>query len=155
MKVILSQQLDTNIESVWSCFEQANRFKQWQPSLRRIATRGGKQSERRLLYVEGGVPVLVKERVIKREYPHYLSMSYQNGLIEHEIHHKFTTTAEGKTLWQVIARFKFRPVVFHLIARFKLNILERRLRTDMQRLSELLAVSPMSQHFCGPLKLAS
>lgn len=142
MKLTHQLVLERSRGEVWKAFDTPSNLSKWQPTLKSFMHQSGAQGQpgavSELTYEENGKPIVLLETITVRREPEEFSGTYDNAQAMNTVRNTFTVVDDDHTRWVLESEFVFKGVVFRLLAPFVKGLIDRRIRTDMERFKSLL-----------------
>jgi uncharacterized protein YndB with AHSA1/START domain len=142
VKVTHQLVIERSREHVWKAFDDPDNMKRWQPTLMAFdhqrGVRGQPGAVSLLTYQENGKSIVMTETITVRREPEEFSGTYDNAMALNTVRNTFATQGPEHTRWTVESEFVFKGLIFRLLSPLVRGLLDRRIRTDMERFKALV-----------------
>lgn len=127
---------------VWQAFNDPEKMKIWQPSLREVKLLNGAQgqpgAESRLTFHEKEREFSLVEKIMDCQPPASLTQIYENQFAINTVKNSFLEQGQDQTLWITETEYKFKTLVMRIMGSVYKKNFAGRTRRDMEHFKEMM-----------------
>ncbi len=136
MKLKFETVIDASRDAVWAAFDNPGNMARWQQNLVSFKHISGEPGQpgavSELTYDEKGKKVVLKETIMERRDPDFLSGAYESQMAKTLIVNHFEAVDENSTRWTSWCNFTLQGFM-RLMSLFVSGMIRKRTEADMER----------------------
>lgn len=107
--------INADIDSAWATFVDPDNLRHWQPTLRSVALKSGTATEpaavSELVFDEDGREVVMTQTITEKRAPDFMAVEYDSAWSRVVVVNHFRSLDDGRTLWTVYSRHRFKGMM--------------------------------------------